>query len=344
MKVTYVVTTNSGFLPQGKSIAMIDGTCPGWTPRDEDLHFDHHRPGGGKVQIDELPATDKDLLQPERDWCIATTLVDADACVAAAYLQIGQQGLSFEVLRKMRAIALDCDYLCIPPSESEQDLAEFASKAVAALKESSKSLPQELGLSEDRKTWTEEQKVQYASEAFKRGTEWIMQAASGDRPWPGESGEADAYFEQMQKDTEALRQLKCVRLIEGAAFLDMRSINKYVDPRCLVAIAKEMGATAPITLTARSMSVNLGNEANKILIPGCQYTLGSLPYHDRAATIDLTKVFPLLAEAEKERRGSIGQSPAKTTWGGRAAVGGSGWNDASLLTPEEVISIARSHI
>lgn len=337
--ITYLVTTKSGFLPDGSAIAMIDGTVPGWVPKDDDLHYDHHRPGGGKVQIDELPKSDGSTVL-HGNWCIVTTLCDADACVAAAYLQMTEAELLPGVIRKMRAIALDCDYLCIPPTEPEQDLAEFASKAVAALKESSKSLPQELGLPEDRKTWSEEQKVLYSSTAFQRGTEWIIAAANGDRPWPGESGEADAYFAQMQSDIKALRQLKCVRLINGAAFLDMRSINKYVDPRCLVTIAKEMGATAPLTLTARSMTVNLGEEANKILIPGCQYTLGSLPYHEQAATIDLTKVFPNLAEAEKERRGWIGQPPAATTWGGRAAVGGSGWNDASLLTPEEVLAIA----
>lgn len=359
MNISYLVTTKPEYLPQDRNIAiaMIDGTIPGWTARGEDLHFDHHRPGGGKVQIDELPkppangnvlqlVDSMDATHPTRDfyhgsspWCIATTLVDADACVAAAYLQLTQAELTPEILRKLRAIALDCDYLCIPPSEPEQDLAEFASKAVAALKESSKDLWQELELPQDRKTWTEQQKVKHSSEAFKRGAEWLMAAVRGDRPWPGDAGEADTYFEKMQRDTDALRQLGMVRLIEGAAVLDMRSINRYIDPRCLVAIAREVGATQPVTLTSRAMLVNIPDPYG-VSIPGCQYTLGSLPYHDAAATLDLTAVFPKLAQAEAEKRQVLNLPTAKTTWGGRAAVGGSGWNDASLLSPEEVLKVA----
>lgn len=359
MQITYIVTKNFAHLPKDAAIAMIDGTVPGWTPRDEDLHYDHHKPGGGKVQIDELPnppangnilqlKDSMDATHPTRDsywgtspWCIATTLCDADACVAAAWLQLEAKDLTPETVRRLRAIALDCDYLCIPPSEPEQDLAEFASKAVAALKESSKSLPAELGLPDDRKTWTEEQQVQYASEAFKRGTEWLIAAVKGERPYPGESGEADAYFEAMQKDIDALRQLKAVRLINGAAYLDMRSLNKYIDPRCLTQIAKEMGADKPITLTSRSMNVHIGED---LTVPGCQYTLGSLTYHAAAPNLDLTKIFPELAKLEADRRDYIGFRPAKTTWGGRAAVGGSGFNDASLLSPEEVIRFVLEEI
>lgn len=378
MKIDYLVTTNVELIPVDRPIAMLDGTVPKWQKAWWDMHYDHHRPGGGKVQIDEMPKlnpepyisywmTECDIsenMTVRYSPLFITTQVDADACVAAAWLQLTDR-VSPENQRKLRAIALDCDYLCIPPSESEQDLAEFAAKAVAALKESTRDLPQALGLPVDRKTWTEGDKVRFASECFRLGTEWLIAAANGNRPFPGESGEADSYFERMKEDTAAMRQLGVVRLVEGCAVFDQRSISKYVDPRCLVTIARELGATGVVTLSVRSMPVELcitngsiismvqakaeyedaiehGSTPNhaSVKIPGFGYTLGSLPYHDGAAALDLTQVFPVLAKAEQDRRKAIGFPAAETTWGGRASVGGSGWRDASLLQPEEVIAIA----
>lgn len=365
MRVEYFSGTDVNLLNQKleemgadtTSICMLDGTIPGWEPRPGDIHYDHHRPGGGLVQIDELPEIPHacSLLEQiassnafainkegqDWSWIIATTQTDADAAVAAAYVQVSKVDLDellYKGIRKLRAIALDCDYLLIPQSETnELPYAEFAAKAVAGLKESSKGLDKELGLPSDRKTWTGEQKILFSSETFKRSTQWLIDAVKGIRPYPGESGEADSYFEGLQKDLECVRQLNMVRAIQGCAFLDMRSVNKYLDPRVLVMRSQEMeGVTQPVTLTCRSMNIKIGD----LLIPAQQYTLGSLPYHPQARDLDLTKVFPVLAEAEAKKRKDLGFPAASTNWGGRAAVGGSGWNDASLMTPEEVLAIA----
>lgn len=339
MTITYLVTTNKDLIPDGR-VAMVDGTVPGWQPSFEDLHFDHHRPGGGMVQIDEMGPLGKDSML-FGDWCIVTTQVDADACVAAAWLQINGK-VSDENQRRLRAIALDCDYLCIPPSESGMlQYSEFAAKAVAALKESGAQVVADLGLDSNRKTWTEEDKVRYTSECFRRGTEWLIEAALSNRPFPGQSGEADAYFERMAQQIEAIKELGCVSLHAGCIVFDQRSINGYIDPRAPLGIgaeiAKEQGfELRSVTLSVRSSFVEL---SPGVKIPGYAYTLGTVPW--LAAGTDLTKVFPVLAEAEKDRRGAIGQPPATTTWGGRAAVGGSGWRDASLLSPDEVLALAK---
>lgn len=362
----YIATTNLEIFQATATsmIAMVDGTIPGWVAGYHDLHFDHHAPGGGKVQIDEMfEPGEISILERERnlnlqdvnfintklggadtDWTIATTQLDADACVAAAWLQLTAAELTEDHRRKLRAIALDCDYLMVPPGEPEQDLAEFAAKAVAAMKASSQSLPAELGLNPDKKSWTEEEKIFHDSEAFRRGAEWLIAAVRGNRPYPGESGEADAYFSEMASDIDAIRQAGAVWLVDGAAVLDHRSFRKYIDPRCLAARAIELGASQPITLTVKDRPINLGSEDQPVWIPGYLYTLGSLAAHPAAAALDLTSIFPLLAAEEKERRGAIGQPPAFTTWGGRAAVGGSGWRDGSLLSPDDVIRITLAGI
>ena len=183
--VKYIATTNLNELIElcksaegGKThpVIMIDGTVPGWERDYWDHHFDHHRPGGGRVQIDELPELDEcsflvresntvmqdrnaDTYNISSEYVICTTLVDADAAVAAAYLQLTSD-VDAESLRKLRAIALDCDYLCLPPGEEDlSDLAGFAARAVAGLKESSKDLWKELGCPGPEKVqWTSDQR------------------------------------------------------------------------------------------------------------------------------------------------------------------------------------------
>lgn len=44
----YLVTTDHHHIPSDHQIVMVDGTVPDWTPRPQDLHWDHHRPGGAK--------------------------------------------------------------------------------------------------------------------------------------------------------------------------------------------------------------------------------------------------------------------------------------------------------
>jgi hypothetical protein len=49
-----------------------------------------------------------------------------------------------------------------------------------------------------------------------------------------------------------------------------------------------------------------------------------------------------LSSKENNKRRLLGLPQAKTQWGGRNEVGGSSWNDAAMLCPEEVIDIVLS--
>ena len=128
----FLVTTKLDRLPDGP-IVMLDGTVPGWSPKEGDRHYDHHRTGGAKIQIHEIP--DDDWLHssnffenfmtevPARNSVtIVTTQVDADACVAAAYWLMEEKPTG-EIYRKLEAIAFDCDYLGVPDRLS--DLADL---------------------------------------------------------------------------------------------------------------------------------------------------------------------------------------------------------------------------
>lgn len=356
MSVNYHVSTQLNLLEEAAqgAVAMIDGTIPGWIPGYYDLHYDHHRPGGARVQLDELPEpTEVPILVREREnhaqntdyptnflpgWTIATTLVDADACVAAAWLQLTSQELTLENRRKLRAIALDCDYLCIPPTEASEyhELADFAAKAVAGLKVSTKDLHLELGLPANPVDRTDEQRSLWASTAFQRGTEWLIAAVRGERPFPGESGEADHYLDAVKADAEQLRSFKMVRVVRDCLVVDLRSVGRYVDPRCLVILARQLGVAQPVTLTCHTKLITVGGPFS---IPGYKHILGTLQYLPRAADIDLTGVFPTLAGMEAARRELLDLPAAETSWGGRAAVGGSGFNDGSFLQPDEVIDV-----
>ena len=128
-------------------------------------------------------------------------------------------------------------------------------------------------------------------------------------------------FSQIDRDTEALRQLGCVRLFKGCAILDKRSIGRELDPRCLETIARELGATAPIALIVQSHSVEMDN----YLIPTCAYTFQWLAHKPAAA--DLAKLDHILFELESERYSELGYPVAET-----------------LFAPEDVVSIALAWI
>lgn len=182
MVVDYWVTTYLSRLPKDRPLVMVDGTVPGWQAGSLDLHFDHHRPGGMAIQIDEIPHP-----QPlPSHFYMVTTVVDADACSAAAWLQLGPEWLTPEVIHRLRAIAWDCDHLLVPADL--QDYSQFAFKAVAAMKLSTDGIIRELGLPLDRKAWTQVQRERWAALAFQRSTEWLMDAARGECPGQGHWG------------------------------------------------------------------------------------------------------------------------------------------------------------
>lgn len=176
----FLTTTKLASVPVDKQIVMLDGTVPKWEPKPGDLHFDHHRPGGSKIQIDEINSMLYEDISD--DAVVVTTQTDADACVAAVYILWGKYVSGYgekassligeENFRKLRAIAYDCDYLFVP--EELSDLADFAAQAVAAMKSTSNQIAIELDLPEKRDNWSDEQREAFASLAFKQRTEWLI--------------------------------------------------------------------------------------------------------------------------------------------------------------------------
>lgn len=331
--VKYLVTTRLEVLEKASSgcqVFMVDGTVPGWQPNHEDFHFDHHKQNGADIQIDEMPPK-LFGINPDLQGLIVTTQVDADACVAAAYLQVADL-ISQENLQRIRAIAYDCDHLGVPESLSQY--ADFAAQCVAGMKSGSDKLVDELNLPKDRKQWTIEQKEQYASLAFERGTEAIIAACKGERKFPGECGEAKEYWQKVEENTQMLLDENRVTFYRDTLLINCKGLQgKYIDPRCALKayqlLRNNYGheCQTPITLTQREVFVD--NE-----LKGFSYTIGCIPLHPKLKDLDYTKgAFEKLTKAERK------VDPNANGWGGRKTVGGSGWNTPSQLSPEQVIDI-----
>ena len=327
----FLVTTNLDSVLRSeyveRQIVMVDGTVPGWkrVPGSDDIHFDHHRSGGPEIQLEDLIGF-RGVIK--NNAIFVTTQVDADACVAAAYIIAVSNGdiIAGETLRKLRAIAYDCDHLAVPDELS--DLADFAAQAVAAMKSNSNELVGLLGLPTDRKVWSTEQKELFASEAFKEGVNDIVKSIAWGCPFPGENGEAKAYWENVEKLTRQIIDEDRIRIYRGCAIFNGTDINEYVDPRCWLKALKQLDINPehPITVTKRDVVV-------KGEYKGISYTLGTIPLHPHQKDWDYTKtIFADLTEAEL----AVGNNESK--WGGRATVGGSGWNQPSVLLPTEIIS------
>lgn len=317
----FLVTTKVDRIPHNRKIVMLDGTVPGWEPKDGDKHYDHHRPGGKPIQILEIP--DNEGWDGKEKITVVTTQLDADAVIAAAYFFCDkQEGLGKETKDKLEAIAWDCDYLGVPPHLSH--LADFAAQAVATMKSVSPSLISDLCLPKDKETWSEEQYELFYSARFEESTEWILAAIAGQCEFPGENGEAAEYWKQVEADTEMLIQEERIEFYKGCAIAHIEDIPRYVDPRSInAAIFKLKMPELAITLTARTRKDKTGKS----------YTLGTLTQHPQALQNNYPewKVFEALSEIEKER------NPNFQGWGGRTIVGGSSWNDPSLLSSHEII-------
>jgi hypothetical protein len=336
MNYQFLVTTSAAAIPAGLTVVMVDGTVPGWEQKEGDFHFDHHRPGGADIQLQEIPSGIK--IQDEAIF--VTTMVDADACAAAAWVILLQGRsdpcLMYEAQANLSAIAYDCDHLGLPQASKWDPYRNFAKNAVAAMKEAGGEVVKELGLSSNRKEWTEQDKNKYTSECFKRGTEQLVNAALGG-DYPGENGEANAYFEKQ----ELLRQrvYENCRVYRGCGVFDQTGFEGYVDPRLFVEWCREQKLENPITLTIRDGS----KKPNAKLIMADDslkkaYTLGSVPLHSKGSPKYSDKgVWTALDELEKKERDLLGVPYPETKWGGRNEVGGSGWNDPVLTSPNQLL-------
>jgi hypothetical protein len=330
----YLVTTKADRLPKDYQIVMVDGTVPDWNAKPGDLHWDHHRPDGADVQMDEIPMPETQPLLEEHSTnqlpCFVTTMVDADACCAAAWVQLPREILSPETIAKFKAIAWDCDHLTVP--EELKQYAAFAAKAVVALKNASEGIAADLGLPHERKEWADEHWEAYSSEAFRRGTEWLIDAAKGDRPYPGESGEADDYWQQIEADAQMLLDENRIRFITTnrgeVAVCDQTSTSHAIDPRSFYHAIPKLRSSSNTHLRPEAITIR-DHRAG-----GMQYTLGSIPLHPEQHDLDFTNgIFDRLTQAEQAK------DPESGTWGGRRTVGGSPWNTPSNLTIEEIVGL-----
>lgn len=334
----FLVTTKLDRLPSGP-IVMLDGTVPGWRPNSSDRHYDHHRPGGAKVQIHELPKSNFPQGSRFESFMtevpafpdaitIVTTQVDADACVAAAYWLLDDKPTG-EIYQKLEAIAFDCDYLGVPDRLS--DLADFAAQAVAALKMQGDAIAKELNLPPKRDDWDDLQREAFYSECFKQGTFWLIEACNGDRKFPGEEGEAAQYWAQVQADIEMLLSESRIEFIEQVGVAHLEDISRYIDPRAV---------NAAILRKAEQLNFSISDISSITLVgrlrkdkKGTSYTLGTLTQHPCADKLDYSnwQVWAWLTMLERAKNSDF------DAWGGRAAVGGSSWNDPSSLSSQEVV-------
>lgn len=177
MNLKYIVTTKPDRLPKDAQILCVDGKPVGWEPSEEDECWDHHRPNGADIQIDEMPEPSNEadghpchtVLKmfgvPGKDQAIITTQIDADAIVAACWLQLSAKELNqcwhfndegaycrvykiagYEEARTrdlLRAIAYDCDHLQVPAELSH--LQPFAANVVAGLKLEGRKIADRMG-------------------------------------------------------------------------------------------------------------------------------------------------------------------------------------------------------
>lgn len=331
-RIMYLVTTDKELLPHSINIAMVDGTVPGFIAKASDIHFDHHRAGGAPIQCDEVPMGR--LLQDEDPWLIVTTKLDADACVAAAWLQLDPLATSEEDKRLLRAIAWDCDYLKVPDELS--DLADFAAQAVVTMKSTELLIAAKLNLPANYKDWTEADKSLCATLGFKTHTKWLLAAAKGKRPYPGEMGEAAIYWHQIEWDVQGVIDEDRVHKYKDALVFDMMGWGgRWVDGRVFLRAAKQLGLSARFELRRRETK------------DGWAYTIVA----NSEDLIGYFDAFRKLTLAEADKRGidegivntfwgspDISDRLGFDPWGGREAVGGSGWRTGSLLSPEEVIN------
>ena len=334
MAYNYLVTKNPTLIP-GNPIVMVGGTVPGWKKKKGDLHFDHHKPGGHDIQLTEIPSNTRVNDQA----VFVTTQLDADACAAAAWLQLLTMGLEFGVLQKSKvalmAIAYDCDHLGLPLGSDWDGYRDFAKRAVAALKQRGNALALKMGFQlARRETWSESHRFMYNSEAFRGGTEALVSACLGHSEFPGVGGEADEYFQTMENLRPKV--YAACSLYKGCAIFDQRGFEDYIDPRLLVDWARK-NATREITLTVRSGS-NLPNTVPDW--PSFSYTLGSVPLHSngspRFSDRGIWARLQLLEVSIREEK-KVGMP--ETAWGGRNEVGGSSWRDPAIASPKEIIDI-----
>jgi len=337
--IKFCVTTRIEVLQQLKNdgyyLVGIDGTVPKGAELYNEL-YDHHRPNGAEIQMDEIDDRNlrgeiKERLAKVQKLAFITTMVDADAQVAAFYFLTRLNELDVaDSFNFLRAISYDCDHLAVPVHYQER-YGKNASMVVAALKEVSNDLVQKLGLSTNRREWSIEDKELFSSKAFELGVLVVIPSLLNGT-WDYESISQN-YWEQVEKNTLMLVNEGRISCINGVAIFDGKGLGgTYIDPRCWYRAldSLKLDTYTGIALTQREVIVE--NE-----FKGYSYTIGKIPLSGFDG--DFTDgLFQELTETERVT------NPDCDGWGGRATVGGSGWNTPSDLFPVHITNIIHSWI
>lgn len=343
MSIQFVVTTRKEVLESLKSegyyIIGIDGTVPNAEKLYDEL-YDHHRTGGADIQLQELP-TDFDqcpFLKKDINPAFITTMLDADAIVSAFYLftmwtsyhySKSKKLFSSDQLDFLSAISYDCDHLIVPHLYSKYS--DDAAMVVAALKEMSNNLVEELELPSDRRQWSVEQKEMFSSKAFEEGISWLGMAIENepdDEMYWNFRDIAKPYWTKVEAFTQQILAENRISEYHGVVIFDSRGMSGYVDPRAWYRALPQSGVSFESNVCLFKRDIYNNGE-----FKGYSYTLGLVPLHPMNKGIDFTEsVFKALSNAEG------------APWGGRATIGGSPWNVPSKLTPEEIISIVKIYI
>lgn len=349
-KIDFIATTRlesiKKYQEQCYQIIMIDGTVPGWEPRQGDLHFDHHRSGGHPIQITEIPQDIGNKLK--FPICFVTTQVDADAIVAAAFILLSYYNYVYKSTKeypcepnipyydRLQAIAWDCDHLYVPEHLLENESnKEIAAQIGMAMKVKSDYAAVNLGLPQNRKEWSIEQKEFHAAESFQTNVWSLFEACiKPGYPFPGENGEAAEYLENLGKLAKLFKHENRIKMIGNKGYVvDTTGMGgNYIDPRSPLRVIKDIEdeSTFPVVITQREVWQN-----NNII--GHKYTLAIIPWREsQFEHIDFCdRLWDELSKKEVEKGGS----PEINKWGGRKTIGGSGWNAVSFLSPEEVLQV-----
>lgn len=334
MEIKFCVTTRKEVLENLKSegyyLVGIDGTVPNGAELYDEL-YDHHRPNGAEIQMDEIDDHNlrggiKKRLAKVEKLAFITTMVDADAQVATFYFLTRLNGIDVtDSFNFLRAISYDCDHLAVPLHYQER-YEKKASMVVAALKEVSNDLIQKLGLSSNRREWSIEDKELFASKAFELGVMVIIPSLLNGI-WDYESL-AKSYWEQVEKNTEMLISEGRISEYMGVAIFDSKSLGgTYIDPRCWYRALDVLGLDCYTGIALTQREVIVENQ-----FQGYSYTIGKIPLSKFDG--DFTQgLFSSLTEEERKI------NPNCDGWGGRATVGGSGFNSPSNLSPDQIITI-----
>jgi len=189
-----------------------------------------------------------------------------------------------------------------------------------------------MGLSQDRKLWTDKQFLDYSSCLFEIGVKWLVDASSGIRAYPGESNEAinAGYWQQIETDKLMLYESGRIKIFDGFVTCDWQGIGKDINIRSFVRAINEFimpnQSIKPQTVVIMDHK-NLGH----------RYRLSCIPNHPCFEDFNYTAgTLQRLSAAEYQKAGN---TSINYNWGGRRTVAGSTRLVPSLLSLDEVIKL-----